>query len=173
MSKSQINDVFGSELSIKIKPSQGTTFKNGEGEMEIEMYVPKKINITNPKIENDKDLMPYCHYEDFVLEWNADPKNEEGLVVVAEYYGATAIPGEDSSPSIINTDIIEEDNGKTVLDNDLWEGIPNSAVVYLSLLRGNVKLEEVDGKVVKFYAETHAELPIVLIKDMNTVQLEQ
>ena len=92
---------------------------------------------------------------------------------MAEYLGMSAIPEKDKNSNIINTDIIEEDNGKVILDNDLWKGIPNTAVVYLSLLRGNIQLEEVDDKIIKFYAETHAELPIILIKDLDVSQLEQ
>ena len=173
MSKEEIDNIYGKELSIDIVLSNGKTFKNGETKKDISMYVPKKINISNPKVEDEGDVMPYCYYDGFLLEWNADPKNEEGLVVVAEYFGATAIPKDNIEPTIINTDIIDMDNGTVILDNDLWEGIPNTAVVYLSLLRGNVQLEEVDGKIVKFYAETHAELPIILIKDLDVIQLEQ
>ena len=170
ISEANLNDIYGKVNVFKIQPSSGKTFKNGDTEKEVEMYVPKKLNITNPKVKEQEDIMPYCYYKDFLLEWNADSKNDEGLVVVVEYYGATAIPSTENVPSVVNTDIIEVDNGKFVLDDSIWEGIPNSAVVYLSLLRGNVILEEVDGEVVKFYAETHAELPLVLINDLNTLQ---
>ncbi len=39
----------------------------------------------------------------------------------------------------------------------------------LILLRGNVKIEDIDGKTHKFYAETHMRLPIILVKDLSTV----
>ena len=67
----------------------------------------------------------------------------------------------------------KNDNGRAVLSNKLWNGIPNAAVVHLTLLRGNVEIVEIDEEIVKVYGETHAELPIILIKDMDSIQLEQ
>lgn len=70
-------------------------------------------------------------------------------------------------------DIIKNDNGKVVLNTSLFIDIPNLALVDLILLRGNVKIEEIDGETYKFYAETHQRLPIILVKDLSTVQREE
>ena len=53
----------------------------------VTMYVPELVEISSPKVETSKDLMPYCFYKDFVLKWNTDLKNENGLVVVVEWSG--------------------------------------------------------------------------------------
>ena len=86
-------DMFGKTISFKINTGIGLS-KNGasSSKTEIEMYVPELVEITNPKIESEDELLPICYFKDFVLEWNADPKNEEGLVVIAEYFGNNAIP---------------------------------------------------------------------------------
>jgi hypothetical protein len=73
---------------------------------------------------------------------------------------------------VVNTDFIEADNGRIVLDKDLFKGIPNLSMVDIILLRGNVSIEEIDKKTYKFYAETHVRLPIVLVKDLTTIAKE-
>jgi len=133
------------------------------------MYVPDLLEITNPKIISEKDLFPICYYKDFVLEWNADPNNKEGLVVIAEYFGNNAIPKNDTGEHILNTDIIDTDDGHAVLNNALFKDMPNLSIVHLVLLRGNVVIEEITGESYKFFAESHVRLPIVLLKDVTTI----
>lgn len=173
MSKVDGQNIYGKTISFKI----GTTNKkdkvgNSSTETEVEMYIPDLVEITNPKIDNDDELLPICYYEDFVLEWNADPNNEEGLVVIAEYFGNNAIPENSTNEHILNTDVIDIDNGHAVLNNDLFKNIPNLSIVHLILLRGNVAIEEIEGELYKFYAESHVRLPIILAKDLTTVAKE-
>jgi len=116
--------------------------------------------------------MPLCYCEGFVLEWNADPNNEEGLVIIAEYFGENVIPENSDDSHLQNVDMIENDNGKVVLNASIFNNIPNLAMVDLILLRGNVKIEEIDGETFKFYAETHQRMPIILVKDLSSVHRE-
>ena len=44
-----------------------------------------------------------------------------------------------------NADIIREDNGKCVLNNALFDGIPQGALVNIQLIRGNIDIE---GKII-------------------------
>lgn len=169
--KGEADQIFGRTIKINFKSKSGKTFKDGSNNKEVEIYIPQQLNISNPKIEDEEDLMPYCYCKDFVLEWNADPENTEGLVVVAEYTGISAIPSKDKRIHIVNSDVIKEDNGKAVLNNEIWKGIPDTGVVTVSLMRGNVKIEEIDEENYNFFAEAHVVLPIVLIKDMNTLDL--
>lgn len=170
MASNSIDEIYGQELNFSIGHSKGGVFKNGAASKEVRMYVPRKLRLKNPRIRSEKDLLPICYYQDFVLEWNADRKNKEGLVVIAEYIGMSAVPANDKNVNILNTDIIEVDNGRVVLDNDLWQGIPDTGIVHLTLLRGNVKIEEIEGEQFKFYAETHATLSIILLKDLDTLE---
>ena len=114
--------------------------------------------------------MPVCYSEGFVLEWNADSLNEEGLVIIVEYFGENVIPSNNTNEHLQNIDMIEEDNGKIVLKSSIFNNIPNLALVDLILLRGNVKIEEIDGESYKFYAESHQRLPIILVKDLSTIK---
>jgi len=172
MSKVDGQNIYGKTISFKIGTNNKDKVGNSSTETEVEMYVPDLVEITNPKIDNDEELLPICYYEDFVLEWNADPNNEEGLVVIAEYFGNNAIPEDSTNEHILNTDVIDIDNGHAVLNNDLFKNIPNLSIVHLILLRGNVAIEEIEGELYKFYAESHVRLPIILAKDLTTVSKE-
>ncbi|MGF1560045.1 MAG: hypothetical protein ACFCUL_13225 [Flavobacteriaceae bacterium] len=106
-----------------------------------------------------------------MLEWNADSKNKEGLVVIAEYDGLTSVPSKaGSGRPVTNTINVKNDNGKVVLSNALWKDIPDTAFVNLSVLRGNVKIEQIDEEKYKFYALANAVMPIILIKDLKSFQ---
>ncbi|QLG44848.1 hypothetical protein [Costertonia aggregata] len=161
---------FGKTVVVNFNSKLGTTFKDGSTSKEIEMYVPKQLEILKPLIKNESDLLPFCYFEDFVIEWNADPQNMEGLVVTVEYHGLSAIPENEKKINILNTDFIKEDNGRAVLDNAIWEGIPNTGIVTLTLLRGNVEIEEIDEENYKFFAEARVVLPLILIRDLNTLE---
>lgn len=170
LENAKATNIFGNTMAITIASQQGKTFKDGSAEKEISMYVPKELEIYNPPVNNDLEVVPYCFATDFVLEWNADYNNKEGLVVVADYNGMTAVPGKGVNKHITNTLNIKEDNGRAILDNDLWKGIPDTGIVTLSILRGNVKIEEIDEENYKLYALTQAVMPLVIIKNLNTIE---
>ena len=71
----------------------------------VTMYVPELVEISSPKVETSKDLMPYCFYKDFVLKWNTDLKNENGLVVVVEWSGMY-VTGQKENKYVRNIDVI-------------------------------------------------------------------
>ena len=173
VSKFDGENVYGKKISFKINTGKNSD-KDGDSsnETEVELYVPDLVEITNPKVDNVDQLFPICYYEDFVLEWNADSNNEEGLVVIAEYFGNNAIPENSTNEHILNTDVIDIDDGHAVLNNELFKNIPNLSIVHLILLRGDVAIEEIEGELYKFYAESHVRLPIILAKDLTTVVKE-
>lgn len=171
ISKIDSQNIYGKTVRFIVNRGNNSAKSSNTSseESEIEMYVPDLLEITNPKIISEKDLFPICYYKDFVLEWNADPNNKEGLVVIAEYFGNNAIPKNDTGEHILNTDIIDTDDGHAVLNNALFKDMPNLSIVHLVLLRGNVVIEEITGESYKFFAESHVRLPIVLLKDVTTI----
>lgn len=86
------------------------------------------------------DPTPLCYYKDMEIEWNADPKNKNGVVVVAEWQGTT-VSSNPKRVHIVTGDIVE-DNGKTVLRNELFDDIPDEALVNLWLVRANINIVE-------------------------------
>lgn len=164
-----LSGLYGTDVRFTIEKKEGATFKDGSTSKNVDMYIPHLVSITKPEILNESEQLPHCYSKDLVLEWNEDPKNEEGLIIAAEYIGISANPNKDKNEHIINTDFIENDNGKWVIEDDLWKGIPDTGIVHLVLLRGNVDLSEIDGELNKFFAESHAIVSIILIRDIASV----
>jgi len=174
------NQFFGTNVNFSVfKENAGGSGvmkapgDGGEGVTIITMYVPELLQITSPNIEIPDDLLPYCYYENFSLGWNADPQNENGLVVVVEWNG-TDLYGNEYKEYVRNADIIKTDNGKSVLNNKLFDGIPHGALVNIQLIRGNI---EVTGLIIDnatgeeeefvFVAASQAILPIILVREIS------
>lgn len=168
LSANESNSIFGKTVTFRINAPNTKTGKLANAE-EVVMYVPNIVSITNPEVKTVQEQYPLCDSKNFVLEWNADPLNKEGLVVIAEYFGFNAIPSDAQQTHILNTDYITLDNGKATLNPDLFNGMPNMAIVHIILLRGNVALKDIEGESYKFFAESHMRLPIILIKDVSTI----
>lgn len=157
-------------ISRKIKSISGIQ-RVSSNDTTLTMYVPNLVEITSPKIENSADLFPYCYYKDFELKWNADNKNENGLVVIVEWTGMN-IKGEKTAKYIRNIDIIPTDNGSTILNDKLFDNIPENAIAYITLLRGNINIVEDylanlgQGESYRIVAESHAVLPLILIRNL-------
>jgi len=172
------NQFFGSKVGFslfneKASGSNGAMRTPGSGGVYIEMYVPDLLQITSPNIETPKDLLPYCYYKDFVLGWNADPQNENGLVVVVEWNGSD-LYGNEYREYVRIADIIQNDNGKAVLNNKLFDGIPHGAIVKIQLIRGNIEAtaividEEYDTREeFTFVAASQAILHFILVRELE------
>jgi len=112
------------------------------------------INIIRPAIDNCNPI-PLCYYDNFIVEWNSDTQNQNGVVVVAEWNGAT-ISQSPQNISIASVDIVD-DTGIAALDTAIFRNMPDEALVNLWLIRGN--LITIDGgevtleKVLESYPE--------------------
>ena len=106
------------------------------------------------------------------LKWNTDLKNENGLVVVVEWSGMY-VTGQKENKYVRNIDVITDDNGSTTLKNEIFNGIPENAIAFITLLRGNIAIVDdyysKQGNVDPYslIAETHAILPFVLVRNLN------
>lgn len=158
-------DIYGKTLSIQLGDKSGKTTSG-----EIKMYVPKKLNISKPIPISEKNVTILAHHKNFLLEWNADPKNEEGLMLAIEYLGENVDARKNTDIHIQNVDHIEYDNGKYILKQAMFDDIPNLAYVNLILLRGNVEISEFNNETLKLYAESHQRVPLIIVKDLNSVR---
>lgn len=170
-------DIYGSDVTFTIKGSKAAANANGQSTFstntsgtDVSLYVPELVEITSPAVKTDRDQFPACYYDNFVLTWNPDDKNENGLMIFAEYFGDNAIPKNIENVHITNIDYIADDNGRAILNTKLFDGMPNLAIVHLILLRGNIAIEEVDGELYKLFAESHVRLPIVIVKDTEALR---
>lgn len=108
----------------------------------IESHVAntKPIKFIRPYSTNCSPTPP-CYFHDMEIEWNADENNQNGVVILVEWQG-TSISAPMQDISIVSADIVE-DNGHTVLRNELFDRIPDEAFVNLYLMRANFgKIDE-------------------------------
>ena len=83
--------LYGTKVCFKLTrlKSSNTDSMKHNGDTTITMYVPDVVNITSPAIRTSQELFPYCYFKDFIIKWNADGLNENGLVVLLEWYGVS------------------------------------------------------------------------------------
>lgn len=165
-SSAGLRALYGSIANFTISP-QGITKSSSESTT-VEMYIPKEINITNPYVKSDEKLLPLCYYEDFHLEWNKDLNNKNGIVVILDWIGEIVV-GEDIPTTHVTRTCIFEDNGKAILPMEIFEGIPDTAVCHMTVLRGNIDVFSLEEISYKIQAESHEYMSFILIKEMRYV----
>lgn len=84
--------------------------------------------------------IPLCYYEDMEIEWNPDPENQTGVVVIAEWNGIS-MDGSSTGETIAHS-VEVDDTGSTTLPNEIFEGMPDEALVNLWLVRANIEIVE-------------------------------
>ncbi len=163
--------IYGKKVDVGLKRStdiQRAPSISGNNDEEFEMYVPEEIHITSPQIQTEEELYPLCYYRNLTLKWNADPQNELGVLIVVEWFGTMLIGFDYQDIFVRRVDYAEIDNGEILLDDEIFEGIPDSALCHLTILRGAVKNIMVDDETAfKVLAETHASLPFVLVRNIK------
>lgn len=123
---SDLKSKFGAVAQFTIIPQNAT--KSSEGNTTIEMYIPKEITITNPSLKIDDNYLPLCYYDGFQLEWNKDDSNTNGV---------------DPETHVRRTCILD-DTGIGIIPTELFEGIPDTAVCHMTVLRGNIETLTLD-----------------------------
>ncbi len=131
----------------------------------VRMYMPDLVHIISPEIQTEEELYPLCYYKNFELHWNADEKNENGVVVIVEWLGS--IVGENKNGNYVRNIDILPDNGKAILNNKIFDGIPDKAYAYLTILRGNIDLIDINEMSYRVLGNTQEVLPLVLIRNIE------
>lgn len=157
---------FGSTTNFSISRIALTRSETNEADTTISMYVPKPIEFVFPSVTSEQETYPLCYYKDLEIEWNADSNNTNGIVVAVEWNGTMIFGANYPDTYIRRVDVINEDNGHAVLNNELFEDIPDTALVTISILRGNIENILIDDYSYKLIAESHAVLQIILIRDI-------
>lgn len=158
---------YGQNVTFVLKKTGNLKSGNNSETDTVEMYIPNLVEIISPLIETEAELYPYCYFDKFELKWNPDIDNSNGLVVMVEWLGTTLTEGGDEKNYIRNIDVIETDNGKAILNNSLFDNIPDKAVTYITLLRGNIETPTIDNTTYRLFGESHAILPFILIRNIE------
>jgi len=187
--KSHINDEFAYKIRINEKAVFSSTTKSEPGSIKemfggpvsfsfsednlqtkvahgiVNLYVPKIVRINFPEVVSEDNRYPLCYYKDFVVRWNEDSANKDGIIVFVKWSGIMVF-GEDYSSSYIYHIIRVPDSGSTVLDETMFEGIPDAAYCSLGLLRGVSENIEFNDETIKVLAESHDILDFVLVRNI-------
>lgn len=117
-----------------LKKNQSTESSSYSYDIDIQMV--DSICIIRPNTDTCH-CIPMCYYEDMEIEWNPDYNNTNGVLIITEWNGVLMNGQTINSGTTIGIDIVE-DNGVTILNNDLFDGMPDEAFVNLWLLRANI-----------------------------------
>ena len=161
-------DVFGKTVTYKMKTSKDVQTRSGEEELEedFEMYIPERISILAPAATNLEENNPLCYYGDFVIRWNADEQNANGVIVVVEWSGGMVLGNDIANTSVTRVAVVP-DTGEARLNPSLFEGIPDTAICHLAVVRGAV--EDVQGEEYsyKLIGESHHLISFILIREIE------
>ncbi len=161
-----ISALYGQDVMFKI--GSGSALKSNSSTADsVEMYIPELVQITSPSITSEEQLYPYCYFDNMTIKWNADNDNCNGLVVIVEWNGTVLDNNSDEDMYVRNIDIIKEDNGSCTLKNELFANIPHKGLAYITLLRGNLEIIDIDGEQYRVFGETHTVLPFILVRELN------
>jgi len=175
------NPLFGNTVTFSLSHANSEDDANNmlrsgntDTSREVTMYVPELVQILSPRVETAQDLFPYVFYRNFILKWNADPQNENGLVVIVEWDGNDMF-GKNHGRAVTSADIITNDNGRTILDNRLFEDIPQGAIARLILIRGNIEIienfinEYGVAEAYRVVAASQAVLPFIMVREITII----
>ena len=110
----------------------------------IDICTTEPISFIRPWID-DCNCIPMCYFDGMEIEWNQDPSNTNGIVIVAEWFGIT-MQGQVDTISVIGIDLVD-DTGGTTLNSEIFDNMPDEALVNLWLIRGNLVSIGEDGNV--------------------------
>lgn len=181
--------LYGKEVTFSFN-SEGDYGSSAAGNdcdaFEFTLQVPQRIYITSPSA-SECNRIPLCYFEELQVCWNPDFSNEIGVVIMVEWKGVL-IQEETQDEYVRSIDIVE-DIGCAVLDNEMFDGMPDGALITLTLLRGDIIVVEagedcpweemVDpfinrmendsifaGEACRIAAETHASMPMILVREL-------
>lgn len=111
---------------------EGTTV---EDDPVVVIQTAEPITIYSPYVEECATI-PYCYAEDLEVTWNGDPNNEYGVIILTRWTGLVINEQETADP-IYHASLVPDD-GVAVLNNALFDDMPNNAYVTLFLIRANI-----------------------------------
>ncbi|MDR2065196.1 MAG: hypothetical protein LBP85_05760 [Prevotellaceae bacterium] len=169
-----LSSLYGKNVKFSIRNANHTqSVSSSTSDTTVSMYVPELIEIFSPSVLTKEDMYPLCYYENFILRWNADENNENGVAIIVTWTGSMAFGQDHPNISIRRTDVVP-DNGSAVLNSHLFDDIPDTGIILLTLARGNVENIGLQDNYYKYQilSETHAVLPLILIRNIKKLSDE-
>lgn len=153
---------FGKQVTFSVNKSNETRSSSSSQEDMASLYIPHIIDIIYP-VASKTELQPLCPHDDLLVEWNKDEQNPNGVVVMVEWDGD--ILGQDSRDESVRTIDVVEDTGQVILKKEMFEGMPDFAMINITILRGNIDIVELENTAVKLYAVSNSSISVILAKE--------
>ena len=113
-------------------------------EYTIHPHQSQPITIIRPYV-TECDPIPLCYYHDLEVEWNEDVFNNSGVGIIIEWNGKKMLDPYDNV-RVVGIDFVD-DLGSVVLDDAIFDNIPDGALVYMWLFRFDVATIEGENNV--------------------------
>jgi hypothetical protein len=128
----QADNLFGTKVEFVIRPA------NPVKPVVIDtMYVPQKVRFTMKYLAEQTPSVQY-YSPGNVITWVADPQNTKGVVVIVKY---SPVANSQKHRAIRNSEVLHiknvADNGSFTLSSDMFTDIPKTALITVSVARGN------------------------------------
>lgn len=153
-----MESLFGTDVQITVLSPQYES-----DSITTDLYFPEQIEITSPYIDSEEKLLPLCYYDGFQLRWNKDENNDNGVIAIIDWIGETVL-GKDVQNTHVRRVCKFKDTGVGVFNSSIFDGIPDTAVCHLILLRGDIEMDSLNNESFKIMAETHEFMSFVLIR---------
>lgn len=164
-----VNDLFGSKVNFQIGNHRklGKRFDMDPDDPGEEL-LPSEIHITSPDLDESEDGYPLCYYSDFIVNWTEDMNNDNGIIIAVEWNGTMVFGEHYQNTSIRVTDLFE-DTGEATLNPHMFDDIPDTALCFLTVMRGIVIFDDEDETSYSFMAECSETIPFVLIRNIDII----
>lgn len=132
-------DKQNEKYAVTVRHKISRTGSDGDAAVEddptVVIQTAQPITIYSPYVEECATI-PYCYAEDLEVTWNEDPNNEYGVIILTRWTGLV-INEQGTADPIYHASLVP-DNGAAVLNNALFDDMPNNAYVTLFLIRANI-----------------------------------
>ncbi len=122
-----------------------TSIEDGSIVLSEDAYFPKAIDATfTNEGRFEESRIDLIRRDGFVLEWNEDTENDNGMLVSLFYRGLVIDqglpkPSDQNNVETIERSILLEDTGIATISSEFFEGIPANGAATMILTRGDVK----------------------------------
>lgn len=129
--------LFGQDVTFTLTPPSELTTVAGINTVTTTLYSPLPISITNVPPMTSVTLLPN---NPTTLNWNADPNNPNGVIIIAEYLPTRYVNKSALSAGnsyLIESSMLVPDNGSASIPWSFFSNFPAIGHIILWVARGN------------------------------------
>jgi len=125
----------------------------------------RSIHITSPDVNQAEQMTPLCYAGDFVVRWDRDSTNVNGVVIGVRWSGIMLFGDDYPDTEVVCLETFP-DTGSATLSQQMFSCIPDTAYCQLILLRASFDTITLDNDFVRIITESADILKFALIKNI-------